>query len=276
MNSATSPADALSRLPGFGHITTWRELSGGLTNRSYLLESGGEDYVLRLDALHTGAFGLDRRREVGILQQAAAAGLAPELVFAEPDSGILLSRYIPGEAWHATDLDDDRKLEALASILRRVHALPPSVSDFDPVAVARRYAEKLKPRHDLHEFALQCEHIVAACPAGEDFRCCHNDVVAGNIVGGRELKLLDWEYACDNDPMFDLASLIGFHQLRNDRQAILLSAYAGSTDSVLRERLESQIRLYDAIQWLWLANRQMITRSLAQAARLEALQNRIR
>ena len=101
-------------------------------------------------------------------------------------------------------------------------------------------------------------------------------MVAANIIGDPALKLLDWEYACDNDPMFDLASLVGFHNLDDDRQSDLLNAYAGGNDFALKEQLDVQVRLYDAIQWLWLANRQVITRTSAQATRLKELQQRIR
>ncbi len=277
MSSTISPAEALSRIPGWdGNATIRRELKGGLTNRSYLVERGDESFVLRLDAAHTSAFNLGRLGEIEILKQAAAAGLAPALVFADTDSGILLSRYIPGQAWDASDLDDDRKLEALAALLHRVHDLPASGIPFDPNGVAKRYVDNLKMHHGLYALALRCEEIIADIPMSEKIRCCHNDVVAANIIADPALKLLDWEYACDNDPMFDLASLIGFHNLEDDRQSVLLNAYAGGYDSVLNERLGTQIRLYDAIQWLWLANRQIVTRSSAQAARLEELQQRIR
>jgi len=271
-----SPADALTRVPDWdGNAAKWRELKGGLTNRSYLVEKGSDSFVLRLNAEHTSVFNLDRISEMDIVAQAAAAGLAPELVFADVDSGILLYRYIPGRAWGVADLDDDRNLEALAELLRRVHDLPLSGIRFDPIAVADRYTRNLESRPGLHDFACRCEEIIAGMPVCAEFRCCHNDVVASNVIADPDLKLLDWEYACDNDPLFDLASLIGFHNLDSDRQAVLLNAYAGSMDSGLAEGLEIQVRLYDAIQWLWLANRQMITASSAQAARLEELQQRI-
>jgi thiamine kinase-like enzyme len=272
-----SPADALTRVPDWdGNAAKWRELKGGLTNRSYLVEKGSDSFVLRLNAEHTSVFNLDRISEMDIVAQAAAAGLAPELVFADVDSGILLYRYIPGQAWGVADLDDDRNLEALAELLRRVHDLPLSGIRFDPIAVADRYTRNLESRPGLHDFACRCEEIIAGMPVCAEFRCCHNDVVASNVIADPDLKLLDWEYACDNDPLFDLASLIGFHNLDSDRQAVLLNAYAGGMDSGLAEGLEIQVRLYDAIQWLWLANRQMITASSAQAARLEELQQRIR
>ena len=277
MSSTISPADALTRVPDWdGNLASWRELKGGLTNRSYLVEKGSDSFVLRLNAEHTTVFNLDRISEMDIVARAAAAGLAPELVFADVDSGILLYRYIPGQVWEVAELDDDRNLEALADLLRRVHDLPLSGIKFDPIAVADRYTRNLESRPGLHDFACRCEEIIAAMPVCAEFRCCHNDVVAANVIADPDLKLLDWEYACDNDPMFDLASLIGFHNLQSDRQSVLLKAYAGGKDSELEERLEIQIRLYDAIQWLWLANRQMISASSRQAARLEELQQRIR
>ncbi len=277
MSNTISPADALTRVPDWdGNLASWRELKGGLTNRSYLVEKGSDSFVLRLDAAHTNVFNLDRISEMDIVAQAAAAGLAPELVFADVDSGILLYRYIPGQVWEVAELDDDHNLEALADLLHRVHDLPLSGIKFDPIAVADRYTRNLESRPGLHDFACRCEESIAAMPVCAEFRCCHNDVVAANVIADPDLKLLDWEYACDNDPMFDLASLIGFHNLQSDRQSVLLNAYAGGKDSELEERLGIQIRLYDAIQWLWLANRQMITATPAQAARLEELQQRIR
>jgi thiamine kinase len=276
MNSTISPAEALARIPGWDtDAASWQEIKGGLTNRSYLVEYGGEAYVLRLDAAHTNAFDLDRTAEIRILRQAAEAGLAPQLVFADSDAGVLLSRYISGDVWAAADLDDNRKLETLAVLLRRVHAMPLSGVSFDRDGVTDRYTRNLAARPGLHAFALRCQQFVADCPASGEIRCCHNDVVAANVIGYPALQLLDWEYACDNDPLFDLASLIGFHNLSMERRSVLLSAYAGGSSPALSERLAIQVRLYDAIQWLWLANRQIITRSSAQAKRLEELQQRI-
>jgi thiamine kinase-like enzyme len=276
MSNTMSPAEALSRIPGWGSDpTSWRELKGGLTNRTYCIERRDETFVLRLDAAHTDVFNLDRVSEIRILKQAAAAGLAPDLVFADPDAGILLRRYVSGQAWGVADLDSDRNLEALAGLLRKVHRLPASGIRFDQNAVARRYTQNLAARPGLHAFASRCEQVIASIPADGEYHCCHNDVVAANVIADPELKLLDWEYACDNDPLFDLASLVGFHNLGQGRRSVLTNAYAGSRDPELRERLDIQVRLYDAIQWLWLANRQMISRSSAQASRLEELRQRI-
>jgi thiamine kinase-like enzyme len=251
------------------------DLKGGLTNRSFKLLTRDGSFVLRLDAEHTRMFNLDRIGEIAIVRAAAEAGLAPVVEYADAGHGILLYRFVPGETWSRADLDDAAKLDAVGELLRRVHALPPSGVRFDPRAVAQRYAAGLATRQGLHAFATHCEEIIDRASPMESAVCCHNDVVAQNIIATPALMLLDWEYACDNDALFDLASLIGFHDLDARHADALLGAYSGSSDAALRERLEEQVRIYDAVQWLWLANRHRLSPNSRQAARLEALQQRI-
>lgn len=277
MTSTMSPPEALSRIPDWdGNSVAWTELKGGLTNRIYLVEREGQKCILRLDALHTEVFDLNRRRELSVLKPAADSGLAPEVIFSDVGGGILLSAYVPGRTWEASDLDDNANLEALSTLLHEVHALPTCGSSFNASRVARRYVENLSKHTGLHAFGVTCWQVIESIDGSGVACCCHNDLVVENVISASRLMLLDWEYACDNDPMFDLASLIGYHDLNDDKSHALLSAYSGGTDPAMRELLDDQVRLYDAIQWLWLANRQMISRTPDQGARLEQLKRRIK
>ncbi len=272
MSAALDPAEALCLVPGWDATDCLiEELKGGLTNRVYKIGRGGEAYVLRLDDEKTQVFGLNRPRELGILRTASAAGLAPDIFYADAERGILLSRYIDGRVWTTGDLASRENIEALAEVLRRIHALPLSGERFDPLAVAGGYLGKLESRPELHAFGERCKAIVESAGEITFCCCCHNDVVAANVVATPDLVLLDWEYACDNDPMFDLASLIVYHELDAAAANVLLNAYAGGEASELRERLAVQIRVYGAILWLWLATRQMLGANRSQARRLEKL-----
>lgn len=272
-----TPSEALSKIPGWdGDAATCTELRGGLTNRIHVVEREGQKYILRLDAKHTDAFNLDRRCEMSVLVQAAGSGLAPEVIFSDTDAGILLSAFVPGRIWQVSDLDDNGNVEDLAELLREIHDLPACGIAFNASRIARRYVENLSSNHSLHPFGVRCQEIIEIIDGSGVSCCCHNDLVVENIISSSRLMLLDWEYACDNDPLFDLASLIGYHDLSDKRAQVLLSAYAGGVDRTLTELLEEQVRLYDAIQWLWLANRYIITRTSQQAARLEELQRRIK
>ena len=67
-----------------------------------------------------------------------------------------------------------------------------------------------------------------------------------------------------------------FHNFDEDRQLLLLSAYAGGVSGELKKRLAEQVRVFDAVQWLWLANRHLVSPHREQEERLEELQQRIR
>ena len=140
---------------------------------------------------------------------------------------------------------------------------------------AARYEEFLQRRHGLHTFASRCVDVISSVPAAGQLVCCHNDIVADNIISSQPLKLIDWEYASDNEPFFDLASIICFHNLDESKSHVLLDAYSGGANAELRERLIDQMRVFDAIQWLWLASRHLIVPRRENVARLEELQQRI-
>lgn len=276
MSAQLLPDAALRMIPELAASRWhWQVLPGGLTNRNYKVDCGGQCFVLRLDDMHTASFGLDRATEIKARDLASAAGLAARIVFADVDRGILLSEYLAGDVWRAEDLSDPAKLESLAELLHKVHALPSLGERFDPDKIAKRYVGHLAGSPDLYSFGQKCQQLLAGLPVDEVACCCHNDVIAENVVAADKLKLLDWEYACDNDPMFDLASLIAFHDLDAKASDTLCNAYAGGVDAVLRERLGNQIRLYDALQWLWIAVRQCISPDARQSAHLHKLRQRI-
>lgn len=277
MSKTLNAFEALAMIPGWDpEIADIEELKGGLTNRTYHIRQEANEAVLRLDSEQSSVFQFDRSMELVILEAAGQAGLAPAVIYADGDAGILMTEYLQGRSWEESDLRDSQNLEALAALLRRVHALPSSGLSIDITAIAVTYEAYLEKRHGLRAFASQCVAIIRSIAVHDEFVCCHNDIVAGNVVEGNDLKLIDWEFACDHDPLFDLASAIGFHNLEEQQTAVLLSAYAGGTDAALRERLDEQIRIYDAIQWLWLATRHLVFPKRWQARRLEELQQRIR
>ena len=84
---------------------------------------------------------------------------------------------------------------------------------------------------------------------------CHNDLVVGNIINTPETRFLDWEYACDNDPFFDLATVVAHHHLTEAQRDTLLDAYFDGNGSRWREQLERQAEVYEALLYLWRASR---------------------
>lgn len=274
MSTVLSAADAIDRVPDWNSADVIiSEFSGGLSNRIYLVTRDTKPFFLRLDSIEPGVFELDRKIELIVLQNAGDADLAPEIVFAEPSLGILLCRGLAGSALTRESLDNDSCLAEIAKTLRRVHELPLTGVAFERREAAELYMHGLQSHDELRAFAQRCVQVIFDVDDTVELRCCHNDTVAGNFVATPALKLVDWEYACDNDPLFDLASLIGYHDLTDRQARHMLRCYDGNEDRL--ECLQVQCRLFDAVQWLWLANRQASNYNAANARRLEDLQQRI-
>ena len=277
MNDALNPLTALGRVPGWDPSSIKvEELKGGLSNRTYRVSYRGEDFALRLDLEESDVLRFDRTYETGIMADAHLAGIAPEVIFVDAGSGMLLTRFLPGRVWEDGDMESDEQLVRLAELLRAVHALPTCGKRVNYAEEAAAYEEFLSQRQGLHAFASNCVEAVRSTPDRGFVACCHNDIIARNVIDDGALRLIDWEYARDNDPLFDVACAIGYHDLDQRRADVLFEAYTGGSSVEERERLAEQQRTYDALHWLWFAARQLVLPDPEQARRLEALQQRVR
>jgi thiamine kinase len=250
MKVEAGPQSVLATLPGWEHAVV-RELRGGLTNRSYLLRAGARRAVLKIDASpRTAPF--NRREDEARLQTIAAGhGLASPVLYA--NDHLFMTEYLHGEVWSGRSFASDDNLEKLAGALRKLHGLPLTGRAFDAGRAALDYAGKIAAANS--EQTQACLQVVESMPSPRQLRVCHNDLVAANIIATPELRFLDWEYACDNDPLFDLATVVAHHRLSSDRADLLLDHYFDGDGARWREPLAAQQRLYDALHWLWRAAR---------------------
>jgi thiamine kinase len=86
---------------------------------------------------------------------------------------------------------------------------------------------------------------------------CHNDVHHLNLVDDGRLWLIDWEYAGQGDPYFDLASFCCYHTLSNSARRELLRTYLGQDNNAAVERLQRMCWVFNYIRDLWFAVREM-------------------
>ncbi len=241
---------ALRKVPGWRGATL-RELPGGLTNRSWLVEKDGKRAVLKIDDEVRDPPHGSRLEEADVQTRAAASGLANVVLYA--DEVTLMTEYVEGTVWESASLETGDNIERLAAALRRLHALPLTGRAFDAPAAARGYAAQIEGRYP--ELAARCRRLIESMRQPRNPRCCHNDLVAANIIATPGIMFLDWEYACDNDPMFDLATVVEHHDLPDESALRLLVAYFGSDGARWLHELAGYRRQYRALYGLWLAAR---------------------
>lgn len=244
------PVEAVRDLPEW-RDARWIPLHGGLTNRTWRLQQDGREAVIKIDEEPRSAPYRSRTEEAEVQSAAARAGLANAVLFA--DSRVYLTEYAAGTVWDSTFFDEIGHIEQLALALRKLHALPRSGRRFDALGAARIYAKRIEaPQASLVD---RCLRIVEETPLPDRVCLCHNDLVAENIISAPDIRFLDWEYASDNEPMFDLATIIEHHALAAAQADRLLDVYTAGNSAASSARLAAQRRQYLALWWLWLASR---------------------
>ena len=208
-----------------------------LTNRTVKLTLGGEQFVLRIAGAGTASY-IDRTAEAHNARLAAGIGIAPEVLYADPASGLTLTRFVPASRPLTTaDLQQPATLRRAVDLLKRLHesGLPfqgrmellPKLDQYIALAARKGWPADL----DLTPARRTAE---AARPAlergGAPWGPCHIDPVPHNFVAGgtpEALYLLDWEYAAMCEPMWDLAAVSIEAELDERSDRVLLDAYFG-------------------------------------------------
>ena len=246
------PAESLARLLGVpsSRVQLLSRLDGGYGNASYRLRRGADDYVLRVPAGSASLPGVDWAAERLALLAVEPLRLGPELVFSDPGSGLLVTRYLSGRRWTQAEFRDDRALETLGQRLATLHSI-------DPPAHLRRL--------DLADYVgaleVRAQRVPAQLQQGSRAMLdrfvprmtslCHNDVHAGNVIGDGGLRLLDWEYAACGDPLFDLAGPICCERIDATARVSLIRGYHAGGGAVDLGRLAAAAWLYDYVMCLW-------------------------
>ena len=223
-------------------------LPGGYSNRNFRLDVDGTRYALRIV---DGAAPRAREREY------LAVAAAPDVVGYDPKSGHMLTRWIDGQILAArppSPAEGGRYLAAL-------HAqIPPGIRRYDYCAeVEALLAEASNPDADVVSRFRQL-----AWSASE--HCgCHNDLNPWNVIRvsrageSPSFRTLDWEFAGDNDRLFDLVGLGHGLQWTAAQLAACARAYAGTPTGrtsplhATARRLDDTICAYQIREYAWAA-----------------------
>ena len=252
---------ALQRVPDLaGRDLTLAALSGGITNRNFLITIAGSTvrYVIRLAGNDTHLLGISREVEYAATVAAAGVGVGPEVTaFIRPE-GYLVTRFIEGRP---VDLEEVRRpatIGRVADSLRRIHDGPPIPGLFIPLRIVEAYralaaARGVRIPAEYELAASIGRRIELACladPVG--LMPCHNDLLNANFIDdGARIRIVDWEYAGMGDPFFDLGNFSINHELTPDADEVLLQAYLGSVPPSRRARLLLMRVVSDFREAMW-------------------------
>jgi thiamine kinase-like enzyme len=219
-------------LPIWSEPVEPRELKGGITNLNFLVEDSAKKFVVRIGG-DIEAHGIVRKNELAASRAAAAAGVAPQVVHAEP--GVLVLEYIEGRTLTPQDVRNPHNLHRLVALVRRAHREIPRylrgpgvlfwvfhvIRDYEHTLLEGRNPDRALLTH-LAERSEELEKAVGPI----ELVFGHNDLLAPNIIDdGRRLWLVDWEYAGFNSPLFDLGGVSSNSEMPVSLREEMLEAY---------------------------------------------------
>jgi thiamine kinase-like enzyme len=249
----------LGLLPDPGSVEIAR--LGGLTNRVYRIGTGEGALCLRLPGKGTEEY-IDRRVEAIAARAAAQAGVSPEVVHADPSTGVLVTRFIADAVTMTPALFASRD-GAPERAGRAFHELHRSGAVFDfrfelfsmidnyLALLGRKKVDFPEGYHDVLEEAEAVREALARHPVA--LAACHCDPLSENFLDtGERMWIVDWEYSGMNDPMWDLGDLAVEAAFGEGQEEAMLRAYfSGSPSDFDRGRMVIYKAMCDLLWTLW-------------------------
>ena len=241
-----------------GAEVTVSQLSGGLTNENYLVESGGRRYVMRIPGQSTELLSIDRPNEVYNTKAAASTGIGPRVLEHVAGLDVLVLEFIPGLTMSAKALHSIEMAARMASSFRRLHGAPRFLKDFNMFRLIEYYLGIV----DQHQVVIPEGYRgwlpqIAAIERAVTARAlrpvpCHNDLLCENFIDdGDMLRIVDFELSGNNDPCFDLGNTAQEAEFDQGLRAALCQAYFGREDARQLARMNLFGLMSDVGWTLW-------------------------
>ena len=222
-------------------------LVGGANNRNYVVSDGQRRVVARIANPAAERFAVDRVSATQGQRDAAAVGLAPQVLGAQLPEGHTLSEFLDGVTLRESSLTDVGVVRAIGDTLARLHASETTMTrEFSAFRDVRKWAQLARDDgtelpSDLDDLLARCERVEAAVVAADLPRVfCHNDTVPQNFLyDGTTARLVDWDYAGVGWAAFELASFAATAQFGPELRAELTDAYCGGPTAAQEASLDA-------------------------------------
>ena len=257
-------------------ITLGECLKDGPVTQVFHCVFEGIKAVIRLDLPISQTLGLDRYSEIELLKFLEGSTFTPKILFAAPENGVLIWQYILGVTLDDTTTKPRGITSSMGSLLSDLHQLnaPVSLPVFSSFINHYRDLLSAEMNHPIILKGFSLFDLISKSQA--PMVLSHNDINPGNLLIGKKLFIMDWEYASLNHPYFDLASSIENLALNNEQIKEFIQSYETSGFAVEHEELAlwREFSLYLSFFWLMIIEK-YATISEKEKAWMVNLENRL-
>lgn len=208
------------------HITV---LKKGMTNRSFLFTCRGKQYIMRIPGEGTDRL-IDRRQEAAVYGAIRDLSLCDDVYYIDPANGYKITAFL--EDARVCDPENPDDVRRCMAFLRKFHERRLHVGhSFDIFGQIEFYEQLWKGNPSVYaDYRRTKEQILSLRPyieahAGEKV-LTHIDAVPDNfLLTGDDIRLIDWEYAGEQDPHVDIAMFAIYALYDRTQIDALIDAY---------------------------------------------------
>ena len=230
LGDASTPAEhaaeaVIRRIPEWrGKAINYERITAGITNINWRITAleEGRRYFLKIPGANTSIF-IDRKLAKEASVKIADTGYAPRLVYYDDVEDIEVQEYLEGfRSCNVSDLLDPVIRANVVKAYKKIHetqSLSKDKTGFQQLTErleqTRQYGAVL-PR-DIDDLVERCDRAREKLEKNPVPLCaCYNDGYVSNYMVDDEknVRIIDWEYASNNDPYWDI-SMLSFENFFN-------------------------------------------------------------
>jgi thiamine kinase-like enzyme len=259
--------DVVSKIPDWdGKYVSITPLSGGLTNSNFKVEVEGMPYFVRVPGESTELLAVDRNNEYHNSKAAFVAGVGPRVLYHVPEYNVMVLEFLNGKTMSKESLNEPGQPSRMAESIRKLHAGPRFLLDFNMFRLTEYYLSLCKDRKiQIPDGYLERIPTIQRIEQAMNVKPletvpCNNDLLAENYIDdGEQLWLIDYEYSGNNDPTFELGNTCQEMQFNDAQIAEVCAAYFGKAKTDMIARMKLNMIMSDVGWGLWAAIQEKIS-----------------
>lgn len=225
----------------------------GMTNRSFSFKFKDKKYIVRIPGAGTSKL-ISRNQEYLVYQEVNKIDLCDKVIYMSAETGIKITEFIDNARnCNPLDLNDIklcmtklREFHKKNIIVKHEFNLKDNILKYEMLKKdVSLYSDYLETKNKIFELLDIVEKL------DKDYCLCHIDSVCDNFLinDNNEVRLIDWEYAGNQDPHIDIAMFAIYSGYKKEQIDQLIDIYF--EDSCL-ENIRYKIYAYVAIcGFLW-------------------------
>ena len=245
------------------------QLSGGITNKLYRIQSEKGDYTVRIYGDKTDLF-INREYEAHAIQEMSKIGVCSTLVKFMPELGVTIVGFIGDSiVLKNPHFLNSSLYPKIVEPIRRIHTSGVKLKKiFNPLVEVMKMSailKRLKVNYPEFDIAGTIDRLIKLSSIinipDSEYTPCHNDLLADNFIlinedamrkYGSPMFIIDWEYAGMAPKYYDIADMFQEILVPRESEKEIVSVYCDGSDFERSLFLIDLFKPFPDIYWfLW-------------------------